>query len=410
MGDSASPTGAAPGTATPSSGDGHSTAEARDADAPSASAPETAAPAAAVPLAAAGGAEVAAAEVCEPGTVDEVAAATGAAAAGSAASEAPHVPAGLATIYHDHDFDWLELAEAGRAWEERLAAHRDAEGADAGDAGSDADAGDGAACGGGGAADAAGDAGESEAVAWDSFHGKHNKGRVYRPRRYLFACFPELLRIVAADATEATGGATAGSERPAPLVVELGSGCGANVLPLLSAGAASRARIVAVDTSEVSLEVLSQQHAFDASRCRLVHCDAARAPLPLADSVADAGLAFFVLSAVPRGARSAMVRELARVLRPGAPLCLRDYGLYDHRQLKLKPSSALDVREGATGAFYRADGTLTCFFSIEALRELMADGEVWEEEELRYSTVLSVNRRKGTEMRRVFVHGKWRRR
>lgn len=68
-----------------------------------------------------------------------------------------------------------------------------------------------------------------------------------------------------------------------------------------------------------------------------------------------------------------MLRKLARSLKPGGLLFIRDYGRYDEAQLRFKKGSKLDDH------FYvRQDGTCAYYFDLEelvALAESLKDDD-----------------------------------
>lgn len=94
---------------------------------------------------------------------------------------------------------------------------------------------------------------------------------------------------------------------------------------------------------------------------------------------------------------------LCQALRPGGLLLLRDHGLYDITHLRLRK----EQREGHR-RYRRSDGTLCYFFSVEDLREKM-QSTGFEALECKYACVSLCNRKRDLDMKRVFVHGVFRR-
>ena len=55
--------------------------------------------------------------------------------------------------------------------------------------------------------------------------------------------------------------------------------------------------------------------------------------------------------------------------------------------------------------FERSDGTLAYYFSLEYMQSLVEASGHFRVMELSYATVITANRKKSIEIRRVFVHG-----
>lgn len=117
----------------------------------------------------------------------------------------------------------------------------------------------------------------------------------------------------------------------------------------------------------------------------------------------DMVLCTFVLSAIAPELQLAALRNMRRLLRPGAVLLFRDYGLYDAAMLRARPASILSPR-----VHVRGEGTLACYFEPAQLNELLeqAGFALLEPGGARYCTVRARNRRLELEMKRVFVTAK----
>eukprot|EP00884_Botryococcus_braunii_P005972 jgi/Botrbrau1/15376/Bobra.43_2s0007.1 len=111
----------------------------------------------------------------------------------------------------------------------------------------------------------------------------------------------------------------------------------------------------------------------------------------------------FTLAAVRPQEMPLMLAKAFEALRPGGLLLLRDHGLYDLTQLRLPPKHRL-----SKNLYRRLDGTLCYFFSLEDLANIV-EGCGFETVESDYVCVRLVNRRQKLEMKRVFVHGVFRR-
>lgn len=117
----------------------------------------------------------------------------------------------------------------------------------------------------------------------------------------------------------------------------------------------------------------------------------------------DTVLAIFTLSALPPEALPAAFGHLARVLRPGGQLLLRDYGRLDLKQLKFAAVAGARLGSGHGCEWYaRGDGTTAFFFTTEAVAALAAQAGLVVEQ-LAYDKRMAVNRATKTRMHRVWV-------
>nr|CAB3456394.1 unnamed protein product [Digitaria exilis] len=185
--------------------------------------------------------------------------------------------------------------------------------------------------------------------AWRSFHRRHASGKFFKERRYLLKEFPELT-----------------NSKACAKILEVGCGNGSTAVSILrSSGGIT---VFACDCSEDTLERANE---------------------------------IFTLSAIPFAIMPSTIQQCVSVLKPGGLLLFRDYGLYDMTMLRFLPHQRVGFRE-----YMRSDGTLSYFFTLDTVRELFnAAGLI--ELELEYCCVKSVNRKKGKEMKRVWVHGKF---
>ncbi|XP_042067230.1 tRNA N(3)-methylcytidine methyltransferase METTL6-like [Salvia splendens] len=110
----------------------------------------------------------------------------------------------------------------------------------------------------------------------------------------------------------------------------------------------------------------------------------------------------FTLSALPLDRMPKAIKECFDILKPGGMLLFRDYGICDMTMLRFDPQQRIGYRE-----YLRSDGTRSYFFCLDTVRSLTsAAGFI--EVELEYWCINAVNPRKGKTMKRVFVHGKFR--
>jgi methyltransferase-like protein 6 len=153
---------------------------------------------------------------------------------------------------------------------------------------------------------------------------------------------------------------------------------------------------IASDVSQTAIDIL-QRDIPPAVKCQ--QWDATQAvPASLPLETTDCVLMVFALSAIRPEHHVHVLRSALALLRPGGLLCFRDYGLYD--MTMLRHNKQLGDRW-----YLRAEGTLAYYFDLQHTRET-AVAAGFEVLELEYCTVNNVNRRKGTVMRRVFVHAK----
>ncbi|KAK9841962.1 hypothetical protein WJX81_001465 [Elliptochloris bilobata] len=225
-----------------------------------------------------------------------------------------------------------------------------------------------------------------DAANWERFHLRCNKSaRFYKERRYLLLEFPALART-----------------DPSPRVVELGCGAGSSLLPVLKANPGARA--IATDLSPAAVDMFRSAAASAGiclSRYEALVFDAADSLglNPLDGANADCCLLVFTLGALREEAMPRMLRSAFQALRPGGLLMFRDHGLYDVTQLRWPPAQRL-----ARNLCHRQDGTTAYFFEPDRLRQLV-EGAGFVARECEWACTRLLNRKRGLEMRRVFVHG-----
>ncbi|XP_047323003.1 tRNA N(3)-methylcytidine methyltransferase METTL6 isoform X2 [Impatiens glandulifera] len=227
-----------------------------------------------------------------------------------------------------------------------------------------------------------------ESEAWNIFHARHATGKFFKERRYLLKEFPELM-----------------SSDEQLNVLEVGCGNGSTALPILrnksisvyacdcSSEALERAKEVIEDSSAGSLTNRFHPFIWDFSmNNRFPSC------LP---SPVDFVTLIFTLSAVPLHRMPTAIASCFSVLKPGGLLLFRDYGLYDMTMLRFGPDKKLGFRE-----YLRSDGTHSYYFCLETARDLFTRAG-FDEVELEYCCIKSVNRRNCKTMKRVWIHGKF---
>lgn len=241
--------------------------------------------------------------------------------------------------------------------------------------------------------------------SWENFHSQHSRARFFKERRYLLLEFPQL-----------------GVTDPPQHFVEVGCGCGSSLLPVLRSN--HTCRVTGCDISPTAVHLFleaAKQYDIQPERVNAFAFDAASSGTgeppsspsrttgvsescsPLAGLGADVALLIFTLSALPPNEMLAMLQHAWAALRPGGYLLFRDYGLYDMAQLRFPGSQML-----GPNLYVRGDGTLAYFFDLETMSQLAVTSG-YEVVECQYACTTLRNRKKeGRDMKRVFVHGVFR--
>jgi methyltransferase-like protein 6 len=176
--------------------------------------------------------------------------------------------------------------------------------------------------------------------------------------------------------------------------MQVGCGYGCSIYPLMDAF--PDIFFVGSDYSEHALNIMSKHQKFDANRVRSAIWDVCK-PFPdIGIGSVDAVLMIFALSAVAPADHRIALRNIFGLLSDGGVLLFRDYGVCDMTMYRhtVRKSDKL---------YQRSDGTLSYYFDLDYVRELCVDMG-FRVVELKYATVLNRNRKKGIDMRRVFVH------
>ncbi|KAG2461048.1 MEL2A protein, partial [Polypterus senegalus] len=194
---------------------------------------------------------------------------------------------------------------------------------------------------------------------WDDFY-KIHENRFFKDRHWLFTEFPELNRTCGAGGVQ---DGAADAQFPGCCatyrVLECGtagSALGQSAIhgvhsprsvvsprawhqsPLFLPCSDPGLFVYACDFSSTAVELLKAHPDYDASRCHaFVHdlCEETSS-FPVPKQSVDVVILIFVLSALRPDKMAAALSRLARLLRPGGLILLRDYGRYDMAQLRFK--------------------------------------------------------------------------
>ncbi|CAL8302734.1 unnamed protein product [Merluccius merluccius] len=158
------------------------------------------------------------------------------------------------------------------------------------------------------------------------------------------------------------------------------------------------------DFSSTAVELVKANPDYDRERCfAFVHdMSDADAAFPVPDESLDVLVLIFVLSALHPDKMQASISRLARLLKPGGVLLLRDYGRYDMAQLRFKKGLCL-----SENFYVRGDGTRVYFFTQDELNEMFTAAGLEKVQNL-VDRRLQVNRGKQLTMYRVWIQCKYR--
>ncbi|XP_029998282.1 tRNA N(3)-cytidine methyltransferase METTL2 [Sphaeramia orbicularis] len=260
---------------------------------------------------------------------------------------------------------------------------------------------------------------------WNDFYTVH-ENRFFKDRHWLFTEFPELapqFSLKQESHLEESEAASTGdqeqSQEVEPIslsdgnfpgstatyrILEVGCGVGNTVFPILKTNNDPGLFVYCCDFSNTAVELVKTNPEYDPGRCfAFVHdLSDVEANYPIPDGSLDVLVLIFVLSALHPNKMQGSISRLARLLKPGGVMLLRDYGRYDMAQLRFKKGRCL-----SENFYVRGDGTRVYFFTQDELHELFTAAGLEKVQNL-VDRRLQVNRGKQLTMYRVWIQCKYR--
>ncbi|KAM4717192.1 serine/threonine-protein kinase tousled-like 2 isoform 3-T3 [Anableps anableps] len=150
-------------------------------------------------------------------------------------------------------------------------------------------------------------------------------------------------------------------------ILEVGCGVGNTVFPILKTNNDPGLFVYCCDFSSTAVELVKTNPEYDLNRCFAFVRDLSdvEACYPIPDGSLDVIVLIFVLSALHPDKMQDSLSRLARLLKPGGVMLLRDYGRYDMAQLRFKKGRCL-----SENFYVRGDGTRVYFFTQAMMEEL----------------------------------------
>ncbi|ELR22568.1 methyltransferase domain containing protein [Acanthamoeba castellanii str. Neff] len=224
---------------------------------------------------------------------------------------------------------------------------------------------------------------------WHGFY-QNNKANFFKDRHWLTREFPAL----------------ADKEGGQKVVVELGCGVGNTIFPLLKENA--HLFFYGLDFAPSAIELVKSNPEYDESRCQAFVCDITEDsawPSQIKDNSVDLVTMIFVLSAISPERMANVVRNIARILKPGGVVLFRDYAVGDMAQKRFEKVEG--QKKLGLNFHVRGDGTRAYYFSKEFTAELWGEmGFALDEND--YCQRVVTNRKQQVDLNRLFLQGKYR--
>lgn len=222
---------------------------------------------------------------------------------------------------------------------------------------------------------------------WDLFY-KRNSVNFFKDRHWTTREFDELAGLT-------------GDDTSSSVLLEVGCGVGNALYPLLAES--KDLFIHACDFSPRAVQFVKDNASYDPSKINAFQCDLTKDDLKLhiPDCNVDVVTMLFVLSAIHPDKMAAALQSTYTVIKPGGCLLFRDYGLYDHAQLRFSKGHKL-----MENFYVRQDGTRAYYFTTDLLNK-MAESVGFEVISCEYVLRKTVNKKEGVCVPRVFVQAKF---
>jgi ubiquinone/menaquinone biosynthesis C-methylase UbiE len=189
------------------------------------------------------------------------------------------------------------------------------------------------------------------------------------------------------------------------MALDVGCGVGNTTFPLLEMTVDSNPNlfIYCCDFSSNAVDIIRRSEEFNAERCCPFVWDVtdANSSIPVEDGSLDYVLCIYVLSALPCDKQQTAINNLARLLKKGGTLYIKDYARHDLTQLRFKKNRYIDEN-----SYCRGDGTLVYFFDSDELDKLLVDAGLQKRENWIDKRLL-VNRKEQKQMYRRWLQLKY---
>ncbi|XP_005110335.1 tRNA N(3)-methylcytidine methyltransferase METTL6 [Aplysia californica] len=228
---------------------------------------------------------------------------------------------------------------------------------------------------------------------WDLFY-KRNTTKFFKDRHWTTREFEEL--------TSSCDNSDDHAESRRRVIFEVGCGVGNFMFPLLEED--PHTYFYACDFSPRAVDFVKSNPLYNSDRCTAFPCDITQDDITatVPPACVDITTLIFVLSAIHPEKMVQAIENVAKTLKPGGVLLIRDYGLYDYAMLRFSKGHKL-----SENFYVRQDGTRAFYFSLEKLNSIMSQAGLLQIQSS-YIERATVNKKEGIHVPRIFVQGKYR--